>query len=303
MTLHWAVLGPAGSRSIEKVQLRGKASPCEAVRSSSLAAASDNMLPARIRVRCDRARMRFTIHKNRVPEERMRKIVSIVAFVFLVPVVLLKGIEQARAQSNPYPAMAPLQKYLMPKDAEIALARSAAPASIADTATVLVLGPQGYTTAVQGTDGFVCYVERSWAHDTDHPEFWNPKARTPNCFNAAAASSVVPLYLMKTRLVLEGKSQAEIAQAIAAALDSGKLPALAPGGMCYMMSKEQYINDQGHSWHPHVMFYAAGDVAKSWGANLPGSPLLAAYDAQARLTTFLVVVSHWSDGTPGPEGF
>jgi hypothetical protein len=126
---------------------------------------------------------------------------------------------------------------------------------------------------VQGKNGFLCYVERSWAHDTDHPEFWNPKARTPNCFNAAAASGVAQLYLMKTRLVLAGKSKAEIAHAIAAALDSGELPALAPGGMCYMMSKEQYINDEGHSWHPHVMFYAAGDVAKSWGANLPGSPL------------------------------
>ena len=67
-----------------------------------------------------------------------------------------------------------------------------------------------------------------------------------------------------------------------------------------MMSKEQYINDEGHSWHPHVMFYAAGDVAKSWGANLPGSPLMAANDPQARLTTFFVVVHQWSDGTPGP---
>jgi hypothetical protein len=60
--------------------------------------------------------------------------------------------------------MAPLEEYLMPKDAEIALARSAAPASIADGATVMVLGRQGYTTAVQGTNGFLCYVERSWAH-------------------------------------------------------------------------------------------------------------------------------------------
>ena len=158
----------------------------------------------------------------------------------------------------------------MPKDAEIALARSAAPASIADGATVMVLERQGYTTVVQGTNGFLCYVERSWANTTDKPEFWNPKMRAPNCFNAVAASSVVPIYLMKTRLVLAGKSKAEIAQAIAAALDSEQLPALAPGSMCYMMSKEQYLNDQGRNWHPHVMFYAAGDVAKSWGANLPG---------------------------------
>jgi hypothetical protein len=71
--------------------------------------------------------------------------------------------------------------------------------------------------------------------------------------------------------------------------------------MCYMMSKEQYINDEGHSWHPPpVMFYAAGDAAKSWGANLQGSPVMAANDPHARLTTFFVVVHQWSDGTPGP---
>jgi hypothetical protein len=50
-----------------------------------------------------------------------------------------------------------------------------------------------------------------------------------------------------------------------------------------------------------VMFYAAGDVAKSWGANLDGSPVIAVYDPQERLTTFMVVVRHWSDGTPGPQ--
>ena len=225
----------------------------------------------------------------------------IIASAFLVQVVLLCPTPQARAQADPYPAMAPLKEYLMPKDAEIALARSAAPASIADDATVMVLERQGYTTAVQGKNGFLCYVERSWANATDNPEFWNPKMRAPNCFNAAAAGSVVPIYLMKTRLVLAGKSKAEIAQAIAAALDSGELPALAPGSMCYMMSKEQYLNDQGHNWHPHVMFYAAGDVAKNWGANLPGSPMIASNDPQARVTTFMVVVHHWSDGTPGPS--
>lgn len=231
----------------------------------------------------------------------MRKTIAILVFVFLALVVLPEAIQQARAQADPYPAMAPLEEYLMPKDAEIALARSAAPASISDDATVMVLERQGYTTAMQGTNGFLCYVERSWAQDTDRPEFWNPKMRAPNCFNAAAASSVSPIYLMKTRLVLAGKSKAEVTQAIAAALDSGELPPLARGGMCYMMSKEQYLNDQAHAWHPHVMFYAAGDVTKSWGANLPGSPMIGVNDPQSRLTTFMIVVHHWSDGTPDPN--
>ncbi|MGA9883672.1 MAG: hypothetical protein WBQ34_08135 [Candidatus Acidiferrales bacterium] len=229
----------------------------------------------------------------------MRKTVMILALVYVALVVPSGAIRGAQADS--YPAMSPLQEYLMPKDAEIALARSASPPSIADSATVMVLGRQGYTTAVRGTNGFLCYVERSWANDTDAPDFWNPKMRAPNCFNAAAARSITQIYLMKTRLALAGKSKAEIAHAIAAALNRKGPAAPAPGAMCYMMSKQQYLNDQGRNWHPHLMFYAAGDAAKSWGANQPGSPVIALYDPEARVTTFIVVVRHWSDGTPGPK--
>ncbi|MGH9480639.1 MAG: hypothetical protein ACRD1L_00985 [Terriglobales bacterium] len=228
----------------------------------------------------------------------MQKTVTILACLCMILGVLPEAVTTVQAQAGPYLAMAPLKEYLIPQATEIALARSAAPASIADHATVLVLGPQGYTTAVQGTNGFVCDVERSWANDTDSPQFWNPKMRGPNCFNPEAAKRVVPIYEMKTRLVLAGKSRTEIAQAIAAALGSGALASPAGGGMCYMMSKQQYLNDQGKNWHPHVMFYAAGDVASDWGGNLQGSPMIAVHDPESRLTTFMIVLPRWSDGTP-----
>ncbi len=71
----------------------------------------------------------------------------------------------ARAQTEHprYPVAAPLEQYRS-KDAaeEIALARSAAPPSISAKAEVLVLGEHGYQTAVKGTNGFVCFVQRSW---------------------------------------------------------------------------------------------------------------------------------------------
>ena len=105
---------------------------------------------------------------------------------------------------------------------------------------------------------------------------------------------------MKSKLVLAGKSQAEIAAAMASALDRKELPQLAPGTMVYMMSKEQYLNDGGKNWHPHVMFYVSGDAEKSWGANLPGSPVMSVYDPEQRVTTFFVLADKWSDGTPGP---
>jgi len=228
---------------------------------------------------------------------------SLIALAFLVQVVIPGTTSQAQGQAKKaaYPAMAPLNQYLMPDEkSEIALARSAAPASISDGAEVMVLGRTGYSTAVKGTNGFLCIVERSWGAATDHPEFWNPKIRGPICFNPPSARTFMPIYMMKTKLVLAGKSKAEIVQATASALDKKELPALEPGAMCYMMSKRQYLSDQGMSWHPHLMFFVPGEAAKSWGADLAGSPVLAADDPEERVTIMMVPVGTWSDGTLAP---
>jgi hypothetical protein len=233
-----------------------------------------------------------------------KKALSFLALAFLVQVGLTIATCQAPAQAEKasYAAMAPLDQYLIgDANSEIALARSAAPASISDAAEVMVLGPKGYTTAVKGTNGFLCIVERSWGAATDEPEFWNPKVRAPICFNPPAARSFVPIFLMKTKMVVAGKSKAEIVKATASALDSKELPALEPGAMCYMLSKQQYLNDRGMSWHPHLMFLVAGDSAKSWGADLPGSPLIAADNPEERVTIFMVWVGKWSDGTLAPS--
>jgi hypothetical protein len=239
----------------------------------------------------------------RLRERRMPKNAKTIALALLVQVLIPGATWRARAQAEKplYSAMAPLNQYLIQdENAEIALARSAAPASISDDAEVMVLGRTEYTTATKGRNGFLCLVERSWANATDNAEFWNPKDRAPHCFNPAAARTFAPIYLMKTKLVLAGKSKTEIAQTIASALDKKELPALEPGAMCYMMAKQQYLNDDGKNWHPHLMFFVPGDAAKSWGANLPGSPVIAADDPQQRVTVFMVVVRSWSDGTPGP---
>ena len=227
--------------------------------------------------------------------------ITAVAAVF--PILFLwPASARAQATKAPYPAMAPLDQYLIPDEkTEIALARSAAPASISDAAEVLVLRRDGYATAVKGSNGFVCIVERSWAKPTDDLEFWNSKIRAPHCFNQAAARTFLPIFLRKTELVLAGKSKAQIRAATTSALDKKELPALAPGAMVYMMSKQQYLSDDDMSWHPHLMFFVSGDAAKSWGANLPGSPVIAANDPEERVTIFMVLARTWSDGTPGPS--
>jgi hypothetical protein len=227
----------------------------------------------------------------------------IIASLASASLMLMAGLAaHAASMQEPYPAMAPLDQYLIPDAAtEIALARTAAVPSISGDAEVMVLGKGGYTTAAKGSNGFTCLVERGWGSATTDQQFWNPKIRSPICFNAAAARSFMQVYLMKTKLVLQGKSKAEVLKATDAAFAGKQLPALEPGAMCYMLSKQQYLNDDGKVWHPHVMIFAAGDATKSWGANLPGSPIIAADDPEERVTIFMIWSDHWSDGTPGPQ--
>jgi len=229
--------------------------------------------------------------------------IRITALAFVFPILFLwPTCAGAQAAKAPYPVLAPLDQYLIPDEkAEIALARSSAPASISDAAEVMVLRRDGYATAVKGSNGFVCIVQRSWAKATDDPEFWNPKVRAPNCFNPAASTTFLPIFLKKTKLVLAGKSKAQILAATTSALENRELPALAPGAMCYMMAKQQYLSDDDLNWHPHVMFFVSGNAVKSWGANLPGSPVMAGNDPEERVTVFMVLAGKWSDGTPGPS--
>ena len=208
---------------------------------------------------------------------------------------------QTRAQNSQthYPKMAPVDQYLIAdQNAEIALARSASPESISCKSEVMFLARAGYKIAVPGANNFVCIVERSWDAAIGDPNFWNPNIRGPDCFNAAAAKSYLPIALLKTQLALASKSQAEIDESIRKAFSENKLPQLEPGAMCYMMSKSGYLDDQAKHWHPHLMFFVPLAMSKTWGANLSGSPVLSGNDVSARLTIFMVPVARWSDGTP-----
>src|SRR5258708_18657034 len=206
--------------------------------------------------------------------------------------------QQAQDAKAPYPSMAPLEQYLIAdRNAEIALARSAAPDCISRDAEVQVLGRRGYETAVKGKNGFVCVVERSWTAPIDDPNFWNPKLRGPICFNPAAARSQLPLTIKKTELVLAGQSKAQMFEGMRAGLDKNEFPTPESGAMCYMMSKDGYLSDSDGHWHPHLMFFVPQTPALTWGAGLPGSPILALEDSADRVTVFLVPVAKWSDGT------
>src|SRR5262245_14557703 len=228
---------------------------------------------------------------------------------FALVIAMGCGVSNAAAQTDKYPKMAAIGQYLKEKNAEIQLARSAAPDSISRDATILVLGRQGYEPAVEGKNGFVCMVERGWMPAFDWPEFWNPKVRAADCMNPQAARSIVPIAFLRSRMVMAGRSKAEILAALKAAFERRQVPDLESGAMDYMMSKSSYLTDEGDHNIPHVMFLTVGMDAKDWGSGAVGSPVMSApywfFSSQEPaemkglppILVFLIGVANGSDGT------
>jgi hypothetical protein len=236
----------------------------------------------------------------------MLKKISVIAMKSFALLVVLGTAYQAAAQAaatpstaTAYAKMAPVDQYLMTdQSAEIALARSAAPDSISRDAEVQVLGRHGFETAVKGKNGFVCIVGRGWTSAAD-ADFWNPKVRVPICVNAAAARSYLARLAKETEWGLAGRTQAQMTEAIKAAIAKKELPAMEPGAMCYMMGKEGYGGDSNPHWPSHLMFFYSDTDPAIWGANLPGSPVVGMSDPVEHLTQFVIPVQRWSDGTEG----
>jgi hypothetical protein len=208
----------------------------------------------------------------------------------------------AQTATPAYPTMAPIDRYrTLSVDDEIALARSAAPASISADAEVLVLGRHGYESVVHGKNGFVCFVERSWAAGFAAAEFWNPKILAPNCFNAAAARTELVAYLKRTEWVLAGATKDQMIERTRSAMADQSFKRPEPGAFSFMLSKRGYLNDQaGGPWLPHVMLFVPHGEAAAWGAGLDGSPILGEEGSEIESTVLFIPVRRWSDGSPAP---
>src|SRR5262249_36827053 len=142
-----------------------------------------------------------------------------------------------------YPAA--MDAFLMPQDAEIALARSAGPDTASARATVKVLTLSGFKVAVEGDNGFVCMVLRGWGAPTYNPEpfrdfIYVADLRAPICFDAISARTMMPYYELRHKLGLEGKTAEEIARGIDAAYARGELPKVEPS-IGYMLSRNMYL--------------------------------------------------------------
>jgi len=182
---------------------------------------------------------------------------------------------------------------MMPRDAEIALAKSAAPANISGRATIKVLTDSGYQVASEGDNGFVCMVMRGWVAPTYSPTFvrdfvHDAKLRAPICFDPIASRNVMPYYELRSKLGMEEKSPDQIAEGIQAAYAKGLLPKREAVSFAYMWSADQNLGAGAGAWHPHVMVFAPYYKNSELGGNAFGSHLPNVSDDEG--TPFAVVV-------------
>lgn len=170
--------------------------------------------------------------------------------------------------------MRPIDDYLMDEAYEIALAESAGPAGVAAVATILVLRRDGHEPVREGTNGFVCLVERGWTNyivnaSKPSPSFWSPEFIVPVCYNDEAVETVFQSYLLKTEMALAGKTRSEIKHVVDARLADGTLrPPIGPA-LAYMLSDGQRLGPAGQ-FVPHVMIYIPYTEPQSLGSDPSG---------------------------------
>src|SRR5579864_5283266 len=150
----------------------------------------------------------------------------------------------------------------MPREHQIALAESAAPAEVSSKATIYVLGPKGYQKAREGTNGFSCFIGRQFVKPTE-------TTIAPQCFDAEGSRTLLPVYLHGEELRTNGKSEAEIKADAASGYKEGRYQYPSKPGFLYMMSSENRLSptsDKSNGiFPPHLMFYAPNMTAKDIG--------------------------------------
>jgi hypothetical protein len=211
----------------------------------------------------------------------------------MLPTVLLTSIAASTAYAAADTRYPPLAGYMMSRDAEVALAKSAAPPNVANHASIKILTDTGFWTAVEGDNGFVCMVMRGWSAPTYTPApyrelVFDAALRAPICFNPVAVRTVLPYQELRTKLGMEGKGPDQIAEGVQAAYATGRIPRMEAVAFAYMFSADMYLGPQVGHFHPHVMVYAPYYDDKMLGDNPRGTLQMRMSDDEG--TPFAVVV-------------
>src|ERR1700685_947643 len=182
-------------------------------------------------------------------------------FAGLLSVAVLSSGAAAEDKVEEPPKEVHLVDSSTPRDRQVELALSAAPTEVSSKAAVYILGPKGYEKIREGTNGFSCLIERSFAGTTQ-------TSSAPACFDAEGSRTLMLTYLRREEMRAEGKSEAEIKDDIAKGFEEGRFKAPGPGFL-YMMSNENYVYDDQSKESgfvpPHLMFYAPYKTAKDLG--------------------------------------
>jgi hypothetical protein len=216
-------------------------------------------------------------------------------FIQILALASVGGAGALQAQSAHYP---PLNEYLMPRDAEVALARSAAPPNISGDATLKVLTPTGFVVAREGSNGFTCLVMRGWSAPTYTPAqfrdiVYDATIRAPICFDPGASRMVLPYYELRSKLGMEGRTPDQIADRVQAAYVHGELPSREMVSFAYMWSASQQLGPGVGAWHPHMMVFAPYHKNATLGNNAFGSALpQVSDDAGTPFTVIVIPVDH-----------
>lgn len=162
---------------------------------------------------------------------------------------------------------------------ETALALSAAPKHMRNSAGVYVLGDSGYRLTRASSNGYHCLVERN-----------HPDSIIPQCFDRSSTEANLKAVLDEGKMLARGESFESLALHRERALAEGRYPEPDGPGVVYMVSDFNFIQAGGKLLKvaPHVMFHAPGLTNEDIGAvpeasfDNPGLPIVTA---------------------PGPHGF
>jgi hypothetical protein len=167
-----------------------------------------------------------------------------------------------------------VSEFLMAQNREIALARSAAPDRVSKKATIMVLRENGYQTVVEGSNSFVCLVLRSWGNPThDHKYMYDPNLAVPECLDANAVKTILPMQLFRAKLGTRMTPPAEIEAAIKEGFRSGRFHRTETVSFSYMLSAAMVFGD-GHQGPPHIMIYLPDNYKNETVGGFPYSDQL-----------------------------
>jgi hypothetical protein len=176
---------------------------------------------------------------------------------------------------------------------DIALAVTAAPASLSGAASVYLWRNGDYVKVRDGTNGFACLIQRD-----------SRGTVAPMCFDPEGTRTLMQEIMLQARLQSRGLTNETVQHEIDAAYAKGTLQHADHGGMIYMMSSKQLLpsskeaNAQLSAWHPHVMIFIPHATQEQFalGAdNKDGLPVSAPFKGDDGGTLLVVQVPHWAD--------